>query len=405
MSEILRQTMLGLSAAPPTAWTSPWLTFSLLKLFVLWIHAHAAACAIIVDVPANLLQLVALFDPSLAGGGGGGVMAGDAGVCVRGKREEKVCYGDVCVRAFAVIAVIICAGMAAVLFAAVLISTNKETIVFDLLVKRVGLETFAKAHDALLSHAAFVAGEHRAISSSKMVQAEVDAGMQLFDPDSCGIVRAILGKVQAKIYSAALATPSPPSSGNVSDGGAGFASGVKEAAAAAAAAVAAAEAAEAREKEVRAELERERATVECLRSAAAAAAHELQSVREQALKDSEDLKTMLANESLLSRALDEKKRECAQLMEEVKGMKGEVQAAKVGGGVGAVESESAVAGLKEELAAARVGEANAVREQLAATAAAAAAEAARAEAAESLMGLKADHENVRPSLPQKSFNL
>ena len=89
MSEILRQTMLGLSAAPPSPWTSPWLTFSLLKLFVLWIHAHAAACAIIVDVPANLLQLVALFDPSL-GGGGGGVMASDAGVCVRGKREGKV---------------------------------------------------------------------------------------------------------------------------------------------------------------------------------------------------------------------------------------------------------------------------------------------------------------------------
>jgi len=285
--------------------------------------------------------------------------------------------------------------MAAVLFAAVLISTSKETIVFDLLVKRVGLETFAKAHDALLSHASFVAGEHRAISSAKMVQADADAGMQLFDPDSCAIVRAVLGKVQAKIYSAALATPSPPSSGNVGDGGAGSASDVKEAAAAAAAATAAAAAAEAREKEVRSELERERATVECLRSAAAAAAQELQCVREQALKDSEDLKTMLANESLLSRALDEKKRECAQLAEEVKRMRSEAQA---GGGGAAAASAGVVDGLKEELAAARVGEANAVREQLAAAAAAAAAEAARAEAAESLMGLKTDHENVRPPL-------
>ncbi len=105
MSDILRQTMLGLSASPPNSWTSPWLAFSLLKLFVIWIHAHAAACSIIVDVrlgriyahfsshlpqvPANLLQLVALFETAV-GGTGNGLMAGDVGVCVRGKQQDWV---------------------------------------------------------------------------------------------------------------------------------------------------------------------------------------------------------------------------------------------------------------------------------------------------------------------------
>jgi hypothetical protein len=276
--------------------------------------------------------------------------------------------------------------MAAVLFAAVLISTNKETIVFDLLVKRIGLETFAKAQDSLLTHAAFVAGEHRTISSAKTLQAEADAGMQLFDPNSCAVVRAILGKVQSKIYSAALATPSPPSSATLGVGPAGSASGTNEAVAAAVAA------AEARELEVLDELNRERVVVETLRAAAAAAARELQSLREQALKDSEDLKTMLANESLLSRALDEKKRECVQMSEEMKRMGS--AAAKAQGGAVSVESESVLSGLKEELVAAEVREANAVREQLAAAAAAASAEAARAEAAESLMSLKSEHEDV-----------
>ncbi len=291
--------------------------------------------------------------------------------------------------------------MAAVLFAAVLISTNKETIVFDLLVKRVGLENFAKAQDSLLTHAAFVAGEHRVISSAKVVQGEAEAGMQLFDPDSCAIVRAVLGKVQSKIYSAAIATPSSPSSGSFRDGSSKSASGVDEAVSAAATAAAAA--AEAREMEVRAELARERGVVECLRAAAAAAALELQSVREQAQKDSEDLKTMLANESLLSRALDEKKRECLQLSEALKRMSSAADTAKAHGGAGSADSESIVEGLKEELAAARVAEANAVREQLAA--AAASAEAARAEASESLMCLKAEHEDVRllpPSILQSA---
>lgn len=274
-------------------------------------------------------------------------------------------------------------GMAAVLFAAVLISTNKETIVFELLVKRVGLETFAHAQDSLLTHAAFVAGEHRVISSVKVIQAETDAGMQLFDPDSCAIVRAILGKVQSKIYSAALATPSTPSSCRSGDGVVSSTAGTNEAAAAAA---------EARELQVRAELERERSVVECLRAAAAEAAQELQSFREQALKDSEDLKTMLANESLLSRALDEKKRECVQMSEELKKLSS--AAPTQDGGVSA-DNDRVVAGLKEELAAARVGEANAVRERLAATAAASSAEDARAAAAESLMSLKSEHEDVR----------
>jgi hypothetical protein len=287
--------------------------------------------------------------------------------------------------------------MAAVLFAAILISTKKETIVFDLLVKRVGLENFAKAHDSLLAHAAFVAGEHRAISSAKMVQADTDAGMQLFDPDSCAIVRAILGKVQSKIYSAALATPSTPSSGGFRDGNSLSASGVDEAISAASTAAAAA--ADAREAEVRAELERERGVVECLRTAAAAAALELQSVREQALKDSEDLKTMLANESLISRALDEKKRECLQLSEELKKMKSAAHNAQSHGSTGSAESESVIAGLKQELASAQVAVANAVREQLAATAAANSAEAARVEASESLMSLKAEHEDVCPLFP------
>ena len=282
--------------------------------------------------------------------------------------------------------------MAAVLFAAILISTKKETIVFDLLVKRVGLETFAKAHDSLLAHAAFVAGEHRVISSAKMLQADADAGMQLFDSDSCAIVRAILGKVQSKIYSAALATPSPPSSGSFRDGTPLSASGVDEAISAASTAAAAA--ADARVAEVRAELERERGVVESLRTAAAAAASELQFVREQALKDSEDLKTMLANESLISRALDEKKRECLQLSEELTRMKSAAHNALVQGGTGSAESESVVAGLKQELALAQVAVANAVREQLVATAATELAEAARVEASESLMGLKAEHEAV-----------
>lgn len=273
--------------------------------------------------------------------------------------------------------------MAAVLFAAVLLSTNKETIVFDLLVKRVGLENFAKAQDSLLTHAAFLAGEHRVISSGKTVQAEADAGMQLFDPDSCAIVRALLGKVQSKIYSAALATPSPPSTGNFG-GVSSSATGISEAAAAA----------EAREQEVRAELERERSVVECLRIAAAAAAQELQTLREQAVKDGEDLKTMLANESLLSRALDEKKRECAQMSDELKRLSSAVSTSKSQDAGGPAENDGVVAGLKEELAAARVGEANAVREQLAATAAAASAEEARAQAAESLMSLKSEHEDV-----------
>jgi hypothetical protein len=278
-------------------------------------------------------------------------------------------------------------GMAAVLFAAVLVSTNKETIVFELLVKRVGLETFAQAQDSLLTNAAFVAGEHRVISSVKVIQAEADAGMQLFDPDSCAIVRAILGKVQSKIYSAALATPSTPSSCRSGDGVLS-ATGTNEAAAAAAAA-------EAREQQVRAELERERSVVECLRAAAAAAAQELQSFREQALKDSEDLKTMLANESLLSRALDEKKRECAQMSEELKKLSSAAPTAKSQDGGVSADNDRVVAGLKEELAAARVGEANAVRERLAAAAAAASAEDARAAAAESLMSLKSEHEDVR----------
>ena len=277
-------------------------------------------------------------------------------------------------------------GMAAVLFAAVLISTNKETIVFELLVKRVGLETFAHAQDSLLTHAAFVAGEHRVISSVKVIQAETDAGMQLFDPDSCAIVRAILGKVQSKIYSAALATPSTPSSCRSGDGVASSTAGTNEAAAAAA---------EARELQVRAELERERSVVECLRVAAAEAAQELQSLREQALKDSEDLKTMLANESLLSRALDEKKRECAQMSEELKKLSSAAPTAKLQDGGVSADNDRVVAGLKEELAAARVGEANAVRERLAATAAASSAEDARAAAAESLMSLKSEHEDVR----------
>jgi hypothetical protein len=296
-------------------------------------------------------------------------------------------------------------GMAAVLFAAVLISTSKETIVFDLLVKRVGLETFAKAQDSLLTHSAFVAGEHRAISSAKMVQAEADAGMQLFDPDSCGVVRAILGKVQSKIYSAALAAPSSPSSGSFRDGAAAAASGVNESvsAAATAAAAAAAAAATAREVELRAELERERGVVECLRAASAAAAQELLSVREQASKDREDLRTMLANESLLSRALDEKKRECLQLCEELKRINSTVQTTT--GGAGSAEYESAIAGLKEELAAARVAEANAVREMLAATAAAASAEEARAKASESLMSLKAEHAEVRPLPPSTTITV
>lgn len=276
-------------------------------------------------------------------------------------------------------------GMAAVLFAAVLISTNKETIVFELLVKRVGLETFAHAQDSLLTHAAFVAGEHRVISSVKVIQAETDAGMQLFDPDSCAIVRAILGKVQSKIYSAALATPSTPSSCRSGDGVASSTAGTNEAAAAA----------EARELQVRAELERERSVVECLRAAAAEAAQELQSFREQALKDSEDLKTMLANESLLSRALDEKKRECAQMSEELKKLSSAAPTAKLQDGGVSADNDRVVAGLKEELAAARVGEANAVRERLAATAAASSAEDARAAAAESLMSLKSEHEDVR----------
>jgi hypothetical protein len=277
--------------------------------------------------------------------------------------------------------------MAAVLFAAVLISTNKESIVFDLLVKRVGLENFSKAQDSLLTHAAFVAGEHRVISSVKTVQAEADAGMQLFDPDSCAIVRALLGKVQSKIYSAALASPSPPSSGNFG-GAAGSAAGSNEAAAAAVA----------REQEVRAELERERSVVETLRVAAAAAAQELQALREQALKDSDDLKTMLANESLLSRALDEKKRECAQMSEELKKLMCAAPSSKLQDAGSSAENEGVVARLKDELAAARVGEANAVREQLAATAAAASAEEARTLAAESLMSLKSEHEDVR-SIP------
>jgi hypothetical protein len=276
-------------------------------------------------------------------------------------------------------------GMAAVLFAAVLISTNKETIVFELLVKRVGLETFAHAQDSLLTHAAFVAGEHRVISSVKVIQAETDAGMQLFDPDSCAIVRAILGKVQSKIYSAALATPSTPSSCRSGDGVASSTAGTNEAAAAA----------EARELQVRAELERERSVVECLRAAAAEAAQELQSFREQALKDSEDLKTMLANESLLSRALDEKKRECAQMSEELKKLSSAAPTAKLQDGGVSADNDRVVAGLKEELAAARVGEANAVRERLAAKAAASSAEDARAAAAESLMSLESEHEDVR----------
>jgi hypothetical protein len=205
--------------------------------------------------------------------------------------------------------------------------------------------------------------------------------MQLFDPDSCAIVRTILEKVQSKIYSAALAAPSSPSSGNFVDGTAGVAFGNKEAIAAA----------EARAIAVQAELEREREVVECLRAAAAAAAQELQSVQEQARKDREDLDTMLANESLLSRALDEKKRECSQLAEDMKRLLG---ADKAQGIVESAESDRAVEALKEELAAARLAEANAVREQLAAAAAAASAEAARAEAAESLMSLKAEHAYV-----------
>lgn len=285
-------------------------------------------------------------------------------------------------------------GMAAVLFAAVLISTSKETIVFDLLVKRVGLETFAKAQDSLLTHSAFVAGEHRAISSAKMVQAEADAGMQLFDPDSCAVVRAILGKVQSKIYSAALAAPSSPSSGSFRDGAPSSASGVNESVSAAATA-----AASAREAELRAELERERGVVECLRAASAAAAQELLAVREQASKDREDLKTMLANESLLSRALDEKKRECLQLCEELKRTNGTAQTTQAQGGAGSADYESVIAKLKEELAAARVAEANSVREMLAATAAAASSEEARAKASESLMSLKAEHADVRPLPP------
>ena len=324
-------------------------------------------------------------------------MAGDAGVCVRGKKrpvpvvlsamEFQSCGMSFVFGSLPPLYVYFShPGMAAVLFAAVLISTNKETIVFDLLVKRIGLETFAKAQDSLLTHAAFVAGEHRTISSAKTLQAETDAGMQLFDPNSCAVVRAILGKVQSKIYSAALATPSPPSSGNLGVGAGGSASGTSEAIAAAVAA------AEARELEVRAELNRERMVVETLRAAAAAAAHELLSVREQAMKDSEDLKTMLANESLLSRALDEKKRECVQMSEEIKRLSSAAAQAQVGSVSGV--SESVVAGLKEELGAMQVREANAVREKLAAAASAASAEAARAEAAESLMSLKSEHEDV-----------
>jgi hypothetical protein len=131
-----------------------------------------------------------------------------------------------------------------------------------------------------------------------------------------------------------------------------------------------------------------------LRIAAAAAAQELQTLREQAVKDGEDLKTMLANESLLSRALDEKKRECAQMSDELKRLSSAVSTSKSQDAGGPAENDGVVAGLKEELAAARVGEANAVREQLAATAAAASAEEARAQAAESLMSLKSEHEDV-----------
>ena len=324
-------------------------------------------------------------------------MAGDASVCVKGEiclcAVVNFCLFRFLVYLWAVIVDSGSSGMAAVLFAAVLVSTSKETIVFDLLVKRVGLETFAKAQDSLLTHSAFVAGEHRVISSAKMVQAETDAGMQLFDPDSCAVVRAILGKVQSKIYSAALAAPSSPSSGSFRDGTPVSASGGNESVSAAATAAAAA--ASAREAELRVELERERGVVECLRAASAAAAQELMSVREQASKDSEDLRTMLANESLLSRALDEKKRECLQLSEELKRLNSTAQMTKAHGATGSADNESVIAGLKEELAAARVAEANAVREQLAATAAAASAEEARAEASESLMSLKAEHADVR----------
>jgi hypothetical protein len=83
-------------------------------------------------------------------------MAGDAGVCVRGKKrpvpvvlsamEFQSCGMSFVFGSLPPLYVYFShPGMAAVLFAAVLISTNKETIVFDLLVKRIGLETFAKA--------------------------------------------------------------------------------------------------------------------------------------------------------------------------------------------------------------------------------------------------------------------